>query len=172
MNIPVNQIPDNNSGPSERPDVIPGVPLTVTPTAANGFQLVNANAFAAPPIDPNSSILTRYGDESNGLVRTLNVWQIDFQLMKETPLTERFSVEFGVQAFNIFNHTQFADPSNLTLDFNCNAAAPFVCTTVGSGNFGQINTINGHNNNNDNFFNDNVGTGLARQLQFMLRLRF
>jgi hypothetical protein len=44
--------------------------------------------------------------------------------------------------------------------------------TQGNGNFGQVNTINGHNNNNDNFFNDNVGTGLARQLQFMLRLRF
>jgi hypothetical protein len=172
MNIPVNQIPDNNSGPSERPDVIPGIPLTMAPTAANNYQLINANAFAAPPVDPNSGILTRYGDESNGLIRTLNVWQVDFELVKETPLTERFTLEFGFQAFNIFNHTQFADPSNLTLDFNCTSAAPFTCATAGSGNFGQINTINGHNNNNDNFFNDNVGTGLARQLQFMLRLRF
>ncbi|MGA9890289.1 MAG: TonB-dependent receptor, partial [Candidatus Acidiferrales bacterium] len=171
-NVPVNQVPDNNSGPSQRPDVLPGVPLTMTPTAANSYQLINPNAFAAPPVDPNSGILTRYGDESNGLVRTLNAWQIDFELVKETPLTERFSVEFGIQAFNIFNHTQFADPSNLTLDFNCTSSAPFSCATAASGNFGQINTINGHNNNNDNFFNDNVGTGLARQLQFMLRFRF
>lgn len=172
MNIPVSQIPDNNSGPNERPDVIPGVPLTMAPTAANNYQLVNANAFAAPPVDPASGILTQYGNESNGLVRTLNVWQIDFELLKEIPLTERFNLEFGFQAFNIFNHTQFADPSNLTLDFNCTQSAPFSCVTAASGNFGQINTINGHNNNNDNFFNDNVGTGLARQLQFMLRLRF
>ena len=171
-NIPVNQVPDNNSGPSQRPDVIPGVPLTMTPTAANTYQLINPNAFAAPPVDPNSGILTRYGDESNGVIRTLNVWQIDFELVKETPLTERFSLEFGIQAFNIFNHTQFADPSNLTLDFNCTSSAPFTCATAASGNFGQINTINGHNNNNDTFFNDNVGTGLARQLQFMLRFRF
>lgn len=171
-NVPVNQVPDNNSGPNQRPDVIPGVPLTMTPTAANTFQLINPNAFAAPPVDPNSGILTRYGDESNGLIRTLNVWQIDFELVKETPLTERFSLEFGIQAFNIFNHTQFADPSNLTLDFNCTSSAPFACATAASGNFGQINTINGHNNNNDTFFNDNVGTGLARQLQFMLRFRF
>ncbi len=41
-----------------------------------------------------------------------------------------------------------------------------------NGTFGQINSINGHNNNNDNFFNDNVGTGLARQLQFMVRFKF
>jgi len=172
MNIPVGQVPDNNSGPNQRPDVIPGVPLTMTPTAANNFQLINPNAFAAPPIDPNSSILVRYGNEPNGLIRTLNVWQIDFALIKETPITERLSVEFGLQAFNIFNHTQFADPTNLTLDFNCNSAAPFACSTAGSGTFGQINSINGHNNNNDTFFTDNVGTGLARQLQFMLRFKF
>lgn len=171
-NIPPNQLPDANTGPSERPDVIPGVPLTVTPTAANGFQLINANAFAAPPVDPNTDILTRYGDESNGLIRSPHVWQIDFELMKETKATERLLVQFGVEAFNIFNHPQFADPGNLTLDFNCTQAAPFVCATAGTGTFGQISTINGHNNNNDNFFNDNVGTGLARQIQFMLRFKF
>jgi len=172
MNIPVGQVPDNNSGPNQRPDVIPGVPLTMTPTATNNFQLINPNAFAAPPIDPNSSILVRYGNEPNGLIRTLNVWQIDFALVKETSITERLSVEFGIQAFNIFNHTQFADPTNLTLDFNCNSTAPFTCMTAGSGTFGQINSINGHNNNNDTFFTDNVGTGLARQLQFVLRFKF
>jgi len=171
-NIPVSQVPDNNSGPNQRPDVIPGIPLTVTPTAANTFQLINANAFTAPPVDPNSGILTRYGDEPNGLIRSPHVWQIDFALTKETPLTERFSLEFGIQVFNIFNHTQFADPTNLTLDFNCTQTAPFACTTAGSGNFGAINSINGHNNNNDTFFTDNVGTGLARQLQLMVRFKF
>ena len=170
--VPVSQVPDNNSGPNQRPDVIPGVPLTMTPTAANNYQLINPDAFAAPPIDPNSSILIRYGNEPNGLIRTLNVWQIDFALIKETPITERFSLEFGIQVFNIFNHTQFADPTNLTLDFNCNSTAPFTCTTAGSGTFGQINSINGHNNNNDTFFTDNVGTGLARQLQFVVRFKF
>lgn len=91
--------------------------------------------------------------------------------MKETRIRERLIVEFGVQAFNIFNHTQFADPSNLTLAVNCPVV---VCTTQGdTGNsFGLINTVNGHNNNNDNFFNDNVGTGFARQLQFTLRFKF
>jgi len=171
-NIPPNQLPDANTGPSERPDVVPGVPLTVTPTAANSYQLINPNAFTAPPVDPNTGILTRFGDEPNGLIRSPNAWQVDFAVVKDTPLTERFTLEFGVQAFNIFNHTQFADPGSLTLDFNCTGAAPFICSTGASGTFGQINTINGHNNNNDNFFVDNVGTGLARQLQFMVRLKF
>jgi hypothetical protein len=117
--------------------------------------------------------MTRFGDEPNGLIRAPNVWQIDFELLKETRLNERFIVEFAVQAFNIFNHTQFADPSNLMLAVNC-PGPTVICTTQTdtSNGFGLINTINGHNNNNDSFFNDNVGTGLARQLQFMLRLKF
>jgi hypothetical protein len=41
MNIPVGQVPDNNSGPNQRPDVIPGVPLTMTLSAANSNQLIN-----------------------------------------------------------------------------------------------------------------------------------
>jgi hypothetical protein len=151
---------------------VPGVPLTITPSEANGFQLINPAAFTSPPVDPNTGILTRYGDESNGLIRSPHVWQADIQLAKETKLTERFRLQFGVQFFNIFNHTQFADPSNLTLDFSCTGSAPITCMTAPSGGFGQISTFNGHNNNNDNFFNDNVGTGLARQIQFMLRLQF
>jgi len=172
LNVPVPQVPDANSGPNQRPDVIPGVPLTETPTAANGYQLINPNAFAIPPLNPADGILTRYGDEPNGLIRSPHIWQMDFELLKETRLTERLSVQFAVQAFNIFNHTQFADPSNLSLDMNCNNAAPFACSVGASSSFGAINTINGHNNNNDNFFNDNVGTGLSRQLQFMLRFKF
>jgi Carboxypeptidase regulatory-like domain len=172
MNIPGSQVPDGNDQSSQRPDIVPGVPLTVTPTAANGYQLINAAAFAAPPVDPNTGIETRYGNESNGLIRSPHVWQIDLQLSKETKLTERFSLEFGVQAFNIFNHTQFADPNNVTLDYNCTGAPPITCATSGSGTFGQITSVNGYNINNDNFFSDNVGTGFARQLQFMLRLKF
>ena len=170
-NIPPSQVPDGNDQASQRPDVVPGVPLTVTPTAANGYQLINAAAFTSPPVDPVSGILTRFGDEPNGLIRSPHVWQIDFQLSKETRINERFSVEFGVQAFNIFNHTQFADPNNLTLDFNCQGP-PTTCSTAGTGTFGQITSVNGYNINNDNFFSDNVGTGFARQLQFMLRFKF
>ena len=39
-------------------------------------------------------------------------------LMKTTKVTERVSVEFGVQAFNIFNHVQLGDPNTNNLAFN------------------------------------------------------
>src|SRR3984957_16220484 len=159
LNISGSSVPDGNDQASQRPDIVPGVPVLMTPTAANNYQLINPAAFALPPVDPVTGIETRYGNEPNGFIRSPHVWQIDLEISKETRLTERFSLEFGVQAFNVLNHAQLADPDSSNLTFP-------------SDNFGRINTVNGYNSNNDNFFSDNVGTGFARQLQFMLRLKF
>jgi hypothetical protein len=168
-------LPDGNDQTSVRPDVIPGVPLTLpnprpgTPASA-GNPLINLAAFQAPPVDANGNFL-RYGNEPNGLIRALNSWQIDFALTKETKLTERVAMEFAVQAFNIFNHVQLADPNgdNLTLDYTLGANAANLTPKA---NFGVINTTVNFNNNNDNAASPNTGTGLPRQLQFMVRFKF
>jgi hypothetical protein len=100
-------------------------------------------------------------------------------LTKTTRITERVSAEFGVQVFNIFNHTQFGDPSLDNLAFNYQQATDssgnpvpnqWVIQPVAS--LGFINTTNNFNNNNDNSASPNTGTGLPRQIQFMLRLEF
>src|SRR6201997_1449583 len=80
-------LPDGNDQTDQRPDVIPGVPLTLpnarpaTPFTP-GTPLINAAAFQAPPLDANGNF-TRYGNAGNGLVRALNYWQIDMALTKE-----------------------------------------------------------------------------------------
>ena len=58
--------------------------------------------------------------------------------MKETKLTERVSLEFGVQAFNIFNHVQLGDPHNLVLDYvqNPNDPSGKTFVTQASSDFG------------------------------------
>ncbi len=168
-------LPDGNDQTSVRPDVIPGVPLTMpnprpgTPSSA-GNPLINIAAFQAPPVDANGNFL-RYGNETNGMIRALNTWQIDFALTKDTKLTERVTLEFAVQAFNIFNHVQLADPNgdNLTLDYTPGANAANLTPKA---NFGVISTTNNFNNNNDNQASPNTGTGLPRQLQFMVRVKF
>jgi hypothetical protein len=76
----------------------------------------------------------------------------------------------GIQAFNIFNHTQLADPSVLSLYYDPTATSTGSLTDPG--NFGIISSFNNFNNNNDNKASPNTGTGLPRQLQFMLRLKF
>jgi len=73
---------------------------------------------------------------------------LDLALAKTTGITERLNAEFRVEAFNVFNHAEFANP-----DVNLN-----------SGSFGQITTTT-------------FGTGLTplhteRILQLALRVSF
>jgi hypothetical protein len=103
------------------------------------------------------------------MLRALDSWQIDMALTKETKLTERVAMEFAVQAFNIFNHVQLGDPGQLTLSY-APGATPTNLTAPG--NFGIISTTVNFNNNNDNAASPNTGTGLPRQLQFMVRFKF
>jgi len=90
-------------------------------------------------------------------------------LTKETRITEHTSLEFAVQAFNIFNHVQLGDPGNLTLIYDP-ANAPNNLDVPGT--FGIITTTNNFNLNNDNAASPNTGTGLPRQIQFMVRFKF
>jgi hypothetical protein len=170
-------LPDGNDQTSQRPDLIPGVPLTLpnprpgTPNSA-GSPLINIAAFQAPPTDANGNFL-RYGNAPNGVIRALNSWQIDFALTKETKLTEHVAMELAVQAFNILNHVQLADPGSLTLTYAPGAMVGNAVTNLQDpGNFGIISSTVNFNNNNDNAASPNTGTGLPRQLQFMVRIKF
>ena len=167
-------LPNGDDQDGQRPDIIPGVPLTLPGQhpavgGAAGSPYVNAAAFAPPPQDANGNF-TRFGNEPNGAIRALPYWQIDLALTKETKLTERTSLSFAVQAFNIFNHVQFGDPSGLNLVYNTNGAGPGYLTPQGG--FGLIDTTVNFNINNDNAASPNTGTGLPRQLQFMVRVKF
>jgi hypothetical protein len=167
------QLPDGNDQTSQRPDVVPGVPLYL-PTGPNGVAQVNPAAFQAPPLstDPNAQpgAVARFGNAGNGLIRALDIWQVDMAVMKETKLTERFGLQFGIQAFNVFNHTQLGDYSNLAFTFTQpavdamgNPTGPFVFAPVP--NFSLItSSVNG--------LGTNTGNGLPRQLQLMLRVKF
>jgi hypothetical protein len=190
MNISPSQLPDGNDQTTQRPDLVPGVPIFL-PGGVHGHTLpINPAAFAPPPLDPtgllNASgnctntcgLVSRFGDASNGLIRAINVWQIDLALTKETKLTERVSMEFGAQVFNIFNHVQFGDPNPNNTAFNYtnvpdasgNPTNNWVLQPAAS--LGLIDTTVNFNNNNDNAASPNTGTGLPRQIQLMVRFKF
>ena len=167
-------LPDGNDQTNQRPDIIPGVPLTLPhqhPAVGGsaGSPYVNPAAFQAPPVDASGNF-TRFGDEPNGVIRALSYWQIDLALTKETKLTEHASLVFAVQAFNIFNHVQFGDPNALNVAYDPTAASTGYLTPQSG--FGIIDTTVNFNNNNDNAASPNTGTGLPRQLQFMVRVKF
>ena len=129
-------------------------------------------------------LVSRFGTAPNGVIRALNSWQIDFALMKTTKITEHVAVELGIQAFNVFNHVQLGDPNGGNLSFNyvgpvSSASSQQPCTVLPcafvlqpAGNLGQITSTNNFNNNNDNAASPNTGTGLPRQIQFMVRVKF
>jgi len=168
-----NLLPDGNDGTagSQRPDLIPGV--SITPSGQNSNNWVNPAAFAPPPYDPVTGSLLRYGNAGNGIVRSPNVWQVDFTVEKGFVITEHLTAQFGAQFFNIFNHTQLADPNNLVLDYGCSGASPnLVCSLTPEANFGVINTFVNKNFNSDKFFADNTGSGLPRQIQLYVRFQF
>ena len=95
----------------------------------------------------------RYG---RGLVRAPITWQTDISLTKAVRLTERLGLEITAQAFNVFNHDQYADPQ----------------IDISSNNFGLINSTVNYNSNDDSFAPDNTGSGTPRQIQFALKLTF
>jgi Carboxypeptidase regulatory-like domain/TonB dependent receptor/TonB-dependent Receptor Plug Domain len=90
-------------------------------------------------VQPNTGKNEFYGP---GLVN------IDVATVKDTVLTEKLKLEFRLEAYNLFNHTQFAQPNN--------AYAP------GNETFGQsLSTLTRPD-----------GTTSARQLQVALKLLF
>jgi hypothetical protein len=201
MNISPDQLPDGNDQTTQRPDLVPGVPIFLPGGVQNHTLPINPAAFAPPPLDPRGMVtqvitnpdgsktdicpatcglLSRFGDSSNGVIRALNTWQIDLALTKETKLTERVSMEFGAQVFNIFNHTQYGDPNqsgNLAFNYtqvvdqNMNPI-PNQWVLQPAGSLGLIDSTVNFNNNNDNAASPNTGTGLPRQIQLMLRFKF
>jgi hypothetical protein len=175
MNISPTQLPDGNDQTTQRPDLVPGVPLLLPGGLQNYTIPINPAAFAPPPLDPAGAsygLVSRFGNAPNGLFRALNSWQIDFGLTKTTKITERVAAEFGVQVFNIFNHVQLGDPNTNNLQFNYTQANSGAWVLQPAGNLGQITSTNNFNNNNDNAASPNTGTGLPRQIEFMLRFEF
>ena len=181
MNISPTQLPDGNDQTTQRPDLVPGVPLLLPGGVHNYTIPINPAAFAPPPLAQGTDqfgvpyasygLVGQFGDAPNGLIRALNSWQIDMAFTKTTKITERVAVEFGVQVFNIFNHVQLGDPNPDNLAFNY-VQAGSAWTLQPTANLGQITTTNNFNNNNDNATSPNTGTGLPRQIQFMLRFLF
>ena len=144
--LPVNVTEDRSSKSvatgytiNQRPNLVPGVPLT-PPGGHRVQQWVNPAAFLAVT-GPG------YGDTPRNVARGPGLWQADLGLGKMIPLSERFSMQFRSEVFNLLNRAQYGLP----------------LADTSSGTFGQI--IGAANTGP-------VGTGTPRQFQFLLRAVF
>jgi len=117
--------------PNVRPDVLSGVPKTLTPVGlnanlaydpntgavTNGTALLNPAAIVNPPFSPNGAAL-RPGTAGPYLpnVRGPGHEVEDFGLVKDTQITERVKLELRADFQNVFNRTGLGDPDTSLAD--------------------------------------------------------
>jgi len=146
---------------NRRPSVVAGVnPYLSSSTDKRVF--VNPAAFTIP--QPG-----QFGNLGRWALHGPSLSQVDLTLHKRFAITERVNLEFRSEIYNIFNHTNFANPvSRLTNALGTNASKnqiqpgqPFTSSAAG-GTFGLATST----------VTKDVGLGASRQVQLALRLNF
>ncbi len=78
--------------------------LNKNPRNSAGQAYFNPNYFQLEPIGQVGNVMRRYFSGPG-------ISNFDMALLKDTQITERTTVQFRAEAFNIFNHAQFNNPS-------------------------------------------------------------
>jgi len=148
-------------GSNNRANYSPGNPgcngqptnLQVTGT---GVFYVNPNCFTEPPIGELGNL------GRNAMVQT-PVSTFNANLQKNTRISERFNIQFRVEAFNLFNRKNFtyAGQTGVALTQRGTSNAADLATGITTSSFGQFLNVIGYPLN-----------GSARQLQVGLKLLF
>jgi hypothetical protein len=95
--------PDQGGFVFTRPDLVSGQSFWVSDAAAPGGKILNAKAFAVP-------LTIRQGTESRNDIPGFGLTQVDVSFGRNFSLTERLNLHFRADAFNVFNHPNFANP--------------------------------------------------------------
>ena len=110
-------------------DFAPGFSkITILNPKTNGNFYFNPATFQAiqdayNPSDP-------YGTTTRDFFRGPSRTNLDMALAKTTAITEHVNVEFRLEAFNVLNHTELANPDVNIADLNFGL---ITSTTLGSG---------------------------------------
>jgi hypothetical protein len=136
-----------------RPDVVPGEPFYV-PYPQPGGRILNPAAFTSPPDGD-------YGNLPRNYFRGFPINQTDLAIGRRFVFSERASLDFRAEYFNVFNHPMFAPPS-----YNFNSF-------VGRPDFGQITgTINDDLGSGPGSLTPLYQIGGPRSGQLSLKLEF
>jgi hypothetical protein len=165
----VNTPGGGNSRNIRRPNIVAGV----DPFLNSDRQFINPAAFAMPA--PG-----QWGDLGRNALSGPSFYQADMIFAKKFRFTETMNFEFRTEVFNIFNKTNFANPSVTlnnalpTLSFNTNTSIYTATTSnvvqpgqaftqgAAGSTFGLLRSTVGRT----------VGIGSNRQIQFGFRFNF
>ena len=152
------------TSPAQRPDTKPGSNYCGSTTLGKPTEWFNPDIFTLPASGS-------YGDTPRNSMCGPALYDLDFSLLKETKLTERATLQFRGEFFNVLNHPNFAVPVNTQGPngsggngdqifsgrlSDCNAASSATACGASTGNAGRIFST--------------VTT--SRQVQFGLKLLF
>jgi hypothetical protein len=96
--------PDPRMTARSRPDRVPGQPLWLSQPGAPAGKILNAAAFSVPTTP-------RQGTERRNDIPGLGFDQIDLSVARRFALGERLKLQFRADAFNVFNHPNFTNPT-------------------------------------------------------------
>ncbi len=96
-----------------RPDYN-GLPAWLDDPSAPGGRRLNPDAFTAPEGFAQGTL-------GRNAIRGFNALQLDMSLRKQVTIGERLRIQLQAQAFNLFNHPNFANPSPME---GANLASP------------------------------------------------
>jgi hypothetical protein len=94
---------DQFAADNQRPNLVPGQPLYIA-ASAPPYRVANPAAFAIPAAGT-------YGDAGRNILRASGLQQLDVSLLKTIKASERISVQFRAEFFNVYNHANFATPA-------------------------------------------------------------
>ena len=97
----------------------------------------SAGRFYFNPAAFSQAVLGSEGTANRRFFHGPGVNDWDMALLKDTRLTERIDLQFRAEFFNIFNHTQFGQPSGIANSF---ALDPTSGLNIPTGSFGQVNS--------------------------------
>jgi hypothetical protein len=145
------------AGADIRPDLVPGQPLylrgsqcaSVFGSPCPGGMGLNPAAFTAPQAG-------QQGSEGRNDLRGFGLTQVDLSLARKFAITDRINLQFRTDAFNLFNHPDFANPFGYY--FGPGITTYFVATQMLNKGLGGLNPL--------------FQEGGPRSLQLSLKLSF
>jgi hypothetical protein len=104
LNVRIGGVSSDLGRYATQPDVVAGQPFWLAAPGQPGSKILNPDAFTLPP----ENVLGDF--PRNSLRSPFSISQTDIALRRRFRLTERVTLDFRAEYFNLFNHPMFGGP--------------------------------------------------------------